>query len=98
MTMHCLKYPQVQGLCIPSGELFVDPKKRSNSRGLGRRKRGSYRPCGGRPARAGDPSRWTKYPGASCGARLKAHQAVSAKQKRTSHCIVSLGRMYIHTE
>ena len=45
MTMQCLKYPQVQGLCIPSGGLFVNLKKRSNSRGSGRRKRGSYRPC-----------------------------------------------------
>ena len=45
MTMQCLKYPQVQGLCIPSGGLFFNPKKRSNSRGSGRRKRGSYRPC-----------------------------------------------------
>ena len=46
-TMQCLKYPQVQGLCIPSWGLFVNPKKRSNSRGSGRRKRVSYRPCRG---------------------------------------------------
>ena len=26
MTMQYLKYPQVQGLCIPSGRLFVNPK------------------------------------------------------------------------
>ena len=32
MAMQCLKYPQVQGLCIPSGGLFVNPKKRSISR------------------------------------------------------------------
>ena len=47
MTMQCLKYPQVQGLCFSSGGLFVNPKKRSNSRGSGRRKRGSSRPCRG---------------------------------------------------
>ena len=59
MTMQCLKYPQVQGLCIPSWGLFVNPKKRSNSRGSGRRKRGSYRPCRGplrRGIRQGGPS------------------------------------------
>ena len=44
MTMQCLKYHQVQGLCILSGGLFVNPIKRSNSRGSGCRKRGSYRP------------------------------------------------------
>ena len=27
MTMQLLKYPQVQGLCIPSGGLLVNPKK-----------------------------------------------------------------------
>ena len=26
MVMQCLKYPQVQGLCIPSRGLFVNPK------------------------------------------------------------------------
>ena len=59
MTMQCLKYPQVQGLCIPSWGLFVNPKKRGNSRGSDRRKRGSYRPCRGplgRGIRQGGPS------------------------------------------
>ena len=37
--MQCLKYPQVQGLCIPPGGLFINPIKRSNSRGSDRRKR-----------------------------------------------------------
>ena len=31
MTMQCLIHPQVQGLCTPSGVLFVNPKKLSNS-------------------------------------------------------------------
>ena len=43
-----------------------------------------------RPVRAGDPSRRTKFPGASCGEQLKSHPSVSAKQGRTSHCFVSL--------
>ena len=47
MTMQCPKYPQVQGLGIPSWGLFVNPKKWSNSRGSVRRKRGPYRPCRG---------------------------------------------------
>ena len=44
-----------------------------------------------RPVRAGDPPRRTNFPGANCGGQLKAHLAVSAKQERTSHCILSLG-------
>ena len=48
-----------------------------------------------RPVRAGDPSRRIRYPGANCGARLKAHPAVSAKQDRTSHIIVSYIYIYI---
>ena len=59
MTMQCPKYPQVQGLCIPSWGLFVNPKKWSNSRGSVRRKRGPYRPCRGplgRGIRQGGPS------------------------------------------
>ena len=36
--------------------------------------------------REGGSSRWTEYPGTRCGARLKDYLAVSAKQKRTSHC------------
>ena len=94
MTMQCLKYPQVQGLCIPSWGLFVNPKKRSNSRGSGRRKRGSYRACPG-PLGRGIRQR-TKFPGASCGEQLKSPPSVSAKQGRTSFCIVSLEMMYIH--
>ena len=43
-----------------------------------------------RPVRAGDPSRRTKFPGASCGEQLESHPSVSAKQERTSHCFVSL--------
>ena len=35
MAMRRLKCHQVQGLCIPSGGLFVNPKKRSTSRGSG---------------------------------------------------------------
>ena len=34
MTMQCLKYPQVQGLCIPSWGLFVNPKKNGATRGV----------------------------------------------------------------
>ena len=30
MTMQCLKYPQVQGPCIPSWGLFVNPKNGAN--------------------------------------------------------------------
>ena len=51
-----------------------------------------------RPVRAGDPSRRTKFPGASCGEQLKSHPSVSAKQGRTSHCFVSLEMMYVYTE
>ena len=39
-----------------------------------------------RPVRAGDPSRRTKFPGASCGERLKAHSAVSVKV--ALYCII----------
>ena len=41
-----------------------------------------------RPVRAGDPSRRTKFPGASCDEQLKSHPSVSAKQGRTSLCCV----------
>ena len=47
--------------------------------------------------RAGGPSSRT-FPGASCGEWLRAHSSVSAKQGVASHCFVSLGMMYIHTE
>ena len=33
MTMQCLKYPQVQGLCIPSG-FFLSTRKNEATRGV----------------------------------------------------------------
>ena len=65
MTMQCLEYPQVQGLCIPSGGLFVNPKNEA-TRGVRALVSGDRIDLS-RPARAGDPSRRTKFPGASCG-------------------------------
>ena len=35
MTMQCLKYPQVQGLCIPSWGLFVNTKQMKQLQGFG---------------------------------------------------------------
>ena len=47
VTTQCLKCDQVQGLGVPSGGLFVSPKKRSSLRDSGCRERGSYRSCRG---------------------------------------------------
>ena len=62
MTMQSLKYSQVEGLCIPSWGLFVNAKNRSNSKGSGHRKRGSYRPCRG-PLRRGIRQGGPSFPG-----------------------------------
>ena len=51
-----------------------------------------------RLVKAGNPSKRTKFPGASYGERLNAHSSGSTKAEKTSHFIVALGMMYIHTE